>query len=312
MKKNQKFGGISQTSTAIALAILLAACGAQRASPVVEAIQATQSDAIDSSLNTIRSPDSVTQSFPSKIIGENNLVKVKADGSNVDSSLRGLLNAFGLITIGGNGACTATHLGNGYVLTAGHCFVADETNPNQTYANKDCSDIKVYWGYRGSPATGSAKPAVSKISQCTKIIYGELTPASDFAIFKVDSAPNAKIAIATETKRTVSNTKLTIFGYPQARPLEWSQFCALKPNSAVSLGGFKGPSTFVHQCDTEPGNSGSSIIAINASGVAKVIGVHDGSTPAEYNYGTFMYDIRAKLKSKGLDLDKATSGGFSI
>ena len=288
------------------IAVAMTACGQQQ-SPTVEAIQATQSDAVNSSEVV------VSEAHPSKIIGENNLVKVKADGSNLDASLRGLIDAFGLIMLGQDGACSGTHLGNGYVLSAGHCFL-DEANPaDQSVSNKDCSTTKVYWGYRGSPATGSAKPVVSQISQCTKIIYAELSKAKDFAIFKVDQAPKAKIAISTDNKRTTSNTKLTIFGYPQARPLEWSQFCSLQNGSAISIGGFKGASTFVYNCDTEPGNSGSSVIGITSSGAAKVVGVHDGSTPADYNYGTYMYDIRSILKQKGFDLDKATAASaFSI
>jgi V8-like Glu-specific endopeptidase len=289
------------TSLSFALiAVAMTACGQAHQAPTVEAIQATQSDAVDSSLN-------VSEAHPSKIIGENNLVKVKADASNLDASLRAMVDAFGLIMIGQDGACSGTHLGNGYVLSAGHCFL-DEMNPaDQSEANKDCSNIKVYWGYRGSPATGSAKPVVTKISQCTKIVYAELSKTRDFAIFKVDQAPKAKIAISTDSKRTPTNTKLTIFGYPQARPLEWSQYCSLKPGTTISTAGFKGASSFVYNCDTEPGNSGSSIIGVTSSGAAKVVGVHDGSTPEDYNYGTFMYDIRTTLKAKGFDLDKATA-----
>lgn len=275
----------------------LSACAPQHA-PVVEAIQASEAAAPET--------DSVSDFMPSKIIGENNLVKIKADGSNLEASLRPYLDSFGLIAMGQRGSCSGTHLGNGYVLTAGHCFLDTSAPLPQSAAGKACADVKVYWGYRGSVATGSAKPVVSSISTCTQMVYAELTKNTDFAIFKVNTAPKSKITISTEAKRTAANTKLTIFGYPQGRPLEWSQYCALKNVSALGAVNFKGAETFVHQCDTEPGNSGSSIVAVTASGNVKVIGVHDGSTPAEYNYGTYMYDIRTILKKKGFDLDKAS------
>lgn len=247
----------------------------------------------------------------SKIIGQNTMIPVKADGSNVEASLRPYLDAFGIISIGNAGACSGTHIGNGYVLTAGHCFFDETTTGTRIKQNTACANIKVYWGYRGSPSTGSPKPLVTLNSQCTKIIYAEQTAQRDFAVFKVDTAPKAVVGIATETKRTLAGTKLTIFGYPQARPLEWSQYCALQVSSTAGISSIKGQSTFVYNCDTEPGNSGSSVLAINSNGQPKVVGIHDGAAPAgiDYNYATYMYDVRTVMKSKGFDLDRAVASG---
>ncbi|MBS1958019.1 MAG: trypsin-like peptidase domain-containing protein [Bdellovibrionales bacterium] len=243
----------------------------------------------------------------SKIIGSNNMVPVKADGSNIDSNLRKYLDAFGIISIGNSGACSGTHIGNGYVLTAGHCFFDENTSGTRIAQNKACTNIKVYWGYRGSPETGSPKPVVSGVAQCTKLIYAEQTQQRDFAIFKVDKAPSVTIGLALESGRTAVGTKLTIFGYPQGRPLEWSQYCALQSSTAAGLNAIKGQSTFIYTCDTEPGNSGSSILAFSSNGVPKVIGVHDGAAPSgiDFNYATYMYDARSVLKSKGFDISRA-------
>ena len=63
-----------------------------------------------------------------------------------------------------------------------------------------------------------------------------------------------------------------------------------------------------YQCDTEPGNSGSSVLAIGPNG-AKVVGVHDAATPdpIQYNIGTYMFDIRQTLyKQTGVNLDQVT------
>jgi len=274
-------------------AVALTACGSQ--TPVVEAIPAAQSNSIVG----------IAEAHPSKIIGDNDLVKVKVDGSNIDPALRGAIDAFGLISINQSNACTGTHLGNGYVLTAGHCFLSEAVPNPQSTSNIDCSTVEVHWGFRGSPETGNVKPVISLTSRCTQVVYAELNQQRDFAIFKVDHAPAAKIAISTDHKRTANNTKLTIFGYPQARPLEWSQYCSLQTARPASR--------FFYQCDTEAGNSGSAVLGVTASGTVKIVGVHDGSVMSDYNVGTYMYDIRKTLLSKGFDLDQATGAtAFSI
>ncbi len=289
------------------LTLITSGCGRAQnpitVEPILSSVKIKQSE--------INELSQLSDSFPSKIIGENNLVPVKVDGSNLEANLRNVIDAFGLININGQGACSATHLGNGYALSAGHCFL-DENNPAaQTATNKDCTTVKVYWGYRGSPKTGNAKPLITLTSQCLKVVYAELSKSRDFAIFKVDQAPKAKIAISTDTKRTPTGTKLTIFGYPQARPLEWSQYCALQPKSVIGAGAGAVVSEFAHQCDTEPGNSGSSILSITSMGTVKVVGIHDGASPADYNYGTFMFDARDTVKKHGVDLDQVTGAAFS-
>lgn len=289
---------LSRSATLACMVLLaLSACGQQ--SPVtVEALQApTQATA------------GSFEYHASKIIGANSLTPVRVDGSNVDAGLRQYLDAFGIVAMGNSGVCSGTHLGNGYVLTAGHCFA----DMGQILKNQACGTTKVHWGYRGSPATGSPKPVVTSTSTCTKIIYAELTEARDFAIFQVTNPPKAKVAIATEAARTAANTKLTIFGYPQGRPLEWSQYCALKRNTVIT---YQTPNAarMAYQCDTEPGNSGSSVLAIGANG-AKVVGVHDAATPEpiQYNYGTYMFDIRQTLyKQTGVNLDQATGANTQM
>lgn len=264
------------------LVLTLTACG-NNAKPIVEAV-------------SVAKQDSIYQGMQSRIIGDNNLIKVKKDGSNVDSSLRGYLNAFGIISLG-QGVCSGTHIGNGYVLTAGHCLLPE--GMQGAIANKECSKIKVYWGYRGSPETGSPKPAVTLQSQCTSIVYAELSAERDFAIFKVDQAPSVSLPISKSGTRASSGTKLTIFGYPQGRPLEWSQYCKLSTMPS-------NPSEFAHQCDTEPGNSGSSVLAINSAGKPMVVGIHDAGND-EFNIATHFADAIKTMKAKTkFDLVSAT------
>jgi V8-like Glu-specific endopeptidase len=289
MKRMNALLKISTPSLAALLA--LSACG-QKGQVTVEALQ---NAAVNESANI--------EFHPSKIIGINPLIPVRADGSNIEASLRPYLDAFGIVALGNSGSCSGTHLGNGYVLTAGHCFA----QMGEIQKNQPCGTTKVYWGYRGSPANGSPKPVVSGVSTCTKIIYAELSEARDLAIFQVSNPPKARVAVAAETARTAANTKLTIFGYPQGRPLEWSQYCPLRRNTVIT---YQTPSAsrMAYQCDTEPGNSGSSVIAISPSG-PKVVGVHNAAAPdpIKYNIATYMFDVRQVVyKQTGVNLNAVT------
>jgi len=199
-----------------------------------------------------------------KIIGTNELTPVLKDGANIPAKYGPLIDAFGKISMG----CTATHIGNSLVLTAGHCFEAPEKRIN----NKPCAGVTVDWGYRKD------KAAYLK-SKCLMVLAAELNDNRDYAIFRVDQAPTAKVEIDLSAKAKTGST-LTIFGHPQLRPLEWSQTCTLED---ASRGGW-GTDEFSHQCDTEPGNSGSTIIDDNS---LKVVGIHDGGR-IPWNYGTFL------------------------
>jgi hypothetical protein len=224
-----------------------------------------------------------------KIIGENTTIAVEPNLSNLDVMLRPYISAIGLISMNG-GVCSGTHIGNGYVLTAGHCYIdkVTETPLKQT----SCAGTKVYWGYRGStPATA----IVSGTSRCIQLLYAERSSKRDFAIFKVDIAPKATIPVSLSGSRPDSGTKITILGHPQGRPLAWSQYCKIQS----SLGS---RDLFSHQCDTEPGNSGSAVLALNSRGIPMVIGIHAAAAAEgyEYNIATYFSDAMRVLKSQGL------------
>jgi len=238
-----------------------------------------------------------------QIIGSNDLIKVKVDGSNVDANLRPYLNAFGLISVN-TGTCTGTHIGNGYVLTAGHCLLADgETG---SISHRDCSDFKIFWADRGSPEVGSPSPMITFTSQCTEIVYAERSPQRDFGIFKVDQAPSASLPISAVNRAGVG-ANLTIFSYPQGRPLEWSQYCPLVVLPSK-------PSQFSYQCDTEPGSSGAAILAIDEAGHPIIVGIHDSAISDEdYNRATQFADAAAAVKAKlGIDITQATQGSLRM
>jgi V8-like Glu-specific endopeptidase len=285
--------------TALLATSLLSACGAQHSQPVVESISAEETA-------------SVFFGQPSKIIGQNTMVPIKADGSNIDQNLRPYLNAIGLVVLAGGGVCSGTHIGNGMVLTAGHCFFDEGHIGARVLENKSCTGTEVRFGYRGSPATGNPKPLVSKIGKCLRIVHAEHSRDRDFAIIKLDQAPTAYIPLVASGRKPNVGLKLTILGYPRGRPLEWSQYCSLRITSAIGMeSGSTDPSMFVYDCDTEPGNSGSAVLAISSQGKPYVVGIHNGSAPLghDFNFATFLNDVRATVKLKGFDLDRATMVG---
>jgi len=230
-----------------------------------------------------------------KIIGDNDLVPVDATASNIPVKYQSLVDAFGKISMG----CTATHIGNGYVLTAGHCFWAGEV-PTKDQA---CADTEIQWGLRQG-----ATPYM--VSKCEKIVIAQWSGKNDFAVIKVSPIPPVAIAPEMERRAATGDT-VTIFSHPDGRPLEWSRLCGVEYKVHPGLP----EGTIQHQCDTNPGSSGATII--NAL-TLKVIGIHDGglagdseADPADpnspismgMNYGTYIQNspLGDTLRSLGFN-----------
>ena len=219
-----------------------------------------------------------------KIIGANDLIAVDAKGNNVPGKYRPLSNAFGLISMG----CTATHIGDGIVLTAGHCFWANE----DLVRDQDCSDTTVTWGVR------EGNDSNHTVSKCEKVLFMQRDEiGSDFAIMKVSPVPEAAIGVELERKAAVDD-QITIFSHPEEMPLRWSQNCVVENPTDTALP----PQALQHKCDTNPGSSGATILDTKT---LKVIAIHDGGRLTGrtdgMNYATFLTDkeIRTALKSLG-------------
>jgi V8-like Glu-specific endopeptidase len=221
-----------------------------------------------------------------KIIGKNDLIAVNASATNVPLKFRNLVDAFGKIGMG----CTATHIGDGYVLTAGHCFWAGPT----PIEDQDCAgaENEIQWGLR------EGKEAYLT-SKCEKIIMAQRTEKTDYALIKVSPIP--PVAIKTDLqKRARLNDKMTIFSHPDELPLRWSQSCKIQKIKDAEFD----QALIHHVCDTNPGSSGATIINFYT---LRVVGIHDGGVldgdGGGLNYGTYIYDtplrkILEKLKIK--------------
>ena len=221
---------------------------------------------------------------PNKIIGVNDLVAVDATASNIPSQFASLVDAFGLINMG----CTATHIGNGVVLTAGHCFMASRA------LSKDlsCEDVTIDWGVReGKDAYLQSKCEMVLFAQTNKFI------GNDFAILKVSPAPEVSVAIELERKATTDDV-ITIFSHPEELPLQWSKNCVVEESTDFIFTA----AALQHKCDTNPGSSGATLLDATTG---KVVGIHGGgrltSEGEGMNYGTFMTntEVVESLKSIG-------------
>jgi V8-like Glu-specific endopeptidase len=218
-----------------------------------------------------------------KIIGTDDLIAVNADASNIPEKYRSLVDAFGIISMG----CTATHIGNGIVITAGHCFWA----PEDMVTDQTCEDTSVDWGVR------DGKEAYMH-STCEKLLFAQRDAVgNDFAIFKVSPVPPVAVGVELE-RQAQAGDQLTIFSHPEELPLRWSQNCVVESPTDTDLP----PQAMQHKCDTNPGSSGATVLD---DSTLKVVAIHDGghlTGPDDgMNYGTYLTNpaVRDALKSLG-------------
>jgi len=184
------------------------------------------------------------------IIGNNDLVEVTRDGSNVPARYRAGLDGFGRLHIPG-GLCTATHVGNGIAISAGHCFSA----PSSRVDDQPCSGTSVEWGYRGGGTTSN--------STCTRVLAMQTGNGLDYAIFRVSPVPAVAIGVALSSPPG-NGLGLTMFSHPGGRPLTWSQTCSVLTPSSTEIN---------YQCDTQGGSSGASVLRDDT---LQVVGIHWG------------------------------------
>jgi V8-like Glu-specific endopeptidase len=208
------------------------------------------------------------------ILGGNSFVPVKANKSGVDPRYWGVVDAIGILQPVG---CTATHIGHGIAVSAGHCFDAGEDRQDNIAC--PASAAIVFWEYRAlpEPQVGSSyKPQ----SRCVRVLSRRNQWPYDYAFFEVDPAPVAAIRVVADAGRGEGvSPSGTLFGHPNRRPLEWSGTCYLPPYAT----------TFTHWCDTEGGSSGTVVledntllgVGINTSHVVLNHGIYFGATPLE-------------------------------
>ncbi len=228
-------------------------------------------------------------SAPQRIVGTPELTPVASDLNNIPPEYRTLAAAVGLL----NEGCTATHIGGGMMVTAGHCFAYQMGRENSRFLErKSCQgmrgiDTPVRWGYR-TPAPNGSEIEVSE-SKCLEIIVAEWNAFRDYAIFTVDRAPEAFVPLDTGV-HTPLGQDITIFSHPDATPLAWSHGCQV--SSGSNLSDINPETQFTHSCDTEAGSSGAAVVDTLS---LSIVGIHnggDGNVRGEtWNYATYSDQI---------------------
>lgn len=223
------------------------------------------------------------------VIGKNDLVLVNDDFSNIPDKFKTILPAIGLM----NTPCTVAHIGQGFVITAGHCFWQTYYD-GALYTHQACSGETIRW----KQTSGNANP---KISNCLQIIAMQRNPELnlDYAIIKVSEPPVEKVFVDWKANVPAAGTILTIFSHPDEAPLSWSKYCRIKKITAKDVS----PNLLHHVCDAKQGSSGAAVF--NAV-TGEVVALHissdgepntDGSTTnvATENYA--MYIVKSPLKN---------------
>ncbi len=157
-----------------------------------------------------------------------------------------------------NGSCTATHVGNNYVVTAGHCI------DDPTLFSDTCSSLQVEWHFRRSRVDFPKTPKSSLIGQCQEIVSWSFkvgNPNSiDHTIFRVDKAPEARIAIEPNPTLT-PGSKVHQFSHPGGMPLILAQNCNINQLAFQY---------YQHDCWGASGSSGAALIDASTN---KLIGL---------------------------------------
>lgn len=208
------------------------------------------------------------------IFGTNDLRLVDASVPAVPSRYAPLYRGFGYFRrseLTGNSydnhQCTATYIGKGVAMTAGHCFGA--TSSEQS--NVICPGTVVQW----AAITGAPEYLPSACQRVLKM--RDDNNGTDYAFFEVFPQPDTIVQVNTSAgSGSAAPSRATIFSHPAGRLLSWSGTCALTtPYGTI----------FPHQCDTEGGSSGAAVLD---DSTLRAVGINMGNDSGILNYGRYL------------------------
>ncbi|WP_141733677.1 trypsin-like serine peptidase [Oligoflexus tunisiensis] len=198
------------------------------------------------------------------IIDQDSLIEINEDTPLPHQNLKHDFPAIGRMT----GGCTAFHVGEGLVATAGHCLADLAANP----VDVSCHSMDITWG----DLAGESHPSRSR---CLKVLEYKYDQEADYALIQVDPIPATAVVLERDPRAMNFREQAMVVGYPKGRALSLSGTCEalLNPDPKAQI--------FHHRCDTLPGNSGSPVFD---AATLEVIGVHNGDADDSANYGSYL------------------------
>jgi V8-like Glu-specific endopeptidase len=170
---------------------------------------------------------------------------------------------------------TATHVGGGLVVTAGHVVTDNGVIPAQVApAGKtlaDCRGVVISFGETADsrPERQFKRNTVETI-RCRRVValsFSQSQGLVDYAVLELEEIPKA--AIPLRTAAPTRGEALTVISHPMGKPAALSTGCSI--TSPVANG------TFQHDCDTEGGSSGATLLVRNKNAWS-VVGIHNGNS----------------------------------
>ena len=223
------------------------------------------------------------------VVGTNNLTYVGPAG-NVPARYDGLYPAIGHFRRrhpGGYSGCTASYIGRGVAMTAGHCFDA----PTSEARDRLCHGTDVEW------ARIEGRGGLFR-STCQRVLrMKDDNAGTDYAFFEVYPPPTRALAVDTATGSSrAGGGRATVFSHPSNRALMWSGTCAITtPYGSI----------FPHQCDTEGASSGAPILKDDT---LEVLGMNLGTDGGLLNYGRYLSATPAATALA----ERASWGGLTV
>lgn len=139
--------------------------------------------------------------------------------------------ATGRLLFKGADLCGASHMGDGLVLTAGHCLMS-----SASLSRSSCADFSVKWDSGGTS------------SACSEVIHLNTKPFEDYALLRVSNAPSAQFG----KPLTTQNNDRPAFFVSGGQGVK----CTL------AKAGGTAPGHYVGRCDSMPGQSGTLVFSV--------------------------------------------------
>lgn len=221
-----------------------------------------------------------TAGQPSAVCGQKDSRAVACYEADTEAFVRA--RAVARLMVGGHAHCTAWRVGSGNrMLTNHHCLATDEAVRN----------AELWFNYQADTCTGDRPGAVVKVSGATLL---RAERALDYALITVNNAASISSFghLSLDVQPVPAQQNIYIAGHPDGRLKELS-ITSDADGGPCRLGSVGGDS-HSYTCDTEPGSSGSPVLA---RGSGKVIGLHYASAGQCGNSGKRMELIWPRISS---------------